>query len=421
MLPSTDCIESSGQKDLTDKIILCSMPKSISILLGAGFSAPMGYPVGNQLNELLLKCDGSDFGFSTDGRMCVDTKGGKPDFGYKTSYDIEFDFCRELIQYFYKKRGYFDYEEFYDFFNYDAKDDPEVETIFRTGEYGTANELGQLLYAIKNIYVQLISHFLKDGEGKSWYDDEGHMGGLIWPGYTGILNCLKKWSEDYIVNVHTLNHDLFFERLNYSDWLQGELCDGFEECGSPYFGDLSVEGRRYKCRLEYFTGRYEKRFRLYKLHGSKDYGIFYGSDGAMLTPEKYVKTRWGIGFSELYKEIGNSKGELEYDRCWINYHADFLTGTTSKIERYSEPLLFKILFQHFRDNLRQAEKLIIIGYGGKDSEINKMILGNFDWKNKPSFIIDPYAGKAIIELRDRIGAKLIEQHLESIDITQLEL
>lgn len=31
--------------------------KSISILLGAGFSAPKGYPIGNEMNENLLNFD----------------------------------------------------------------------------------------------------------------------------------------------------------------------------------------------------------------------------------------------------------------------------------------------------------------------------------------------------------------------------
>ena len=31
--------------------------KSISILLGAGFSAPIGYPIGNDMNESLLDFD----------------------------------------------------------------------------------------------------------------------------------------------------------------------------------------------------------------------------------------------------------------------------------------------------------------------------------------------------------------------------
>ena len=390
------------------------MSKSISILLGAGFSAPMGYPVGNTLNKLLLECDDSKFGFHTSGSLVVSSDGTKPDFGYKTSYDFQFDFCHDLIQHFNKVKGYFDYEEFYDYFNYDAKDDPDVEALFNSKNYGTETDVNQMLDGIKNIYTQLVSHFLKDREGNSWYDDTAHMCGPIWPGYTGILNCLQNWGKEYIVNVHTLNHDLFFERLNISDWLQGELCDGFEELGSPYFGDLSVKSRHYKCRLQQYTGKYDKKFRLYKLHGSKDYGVYYAPNGEVLVPEKYVKTRWGVGFSELYKEVQKENGELTYDRCWINYHADFLTGTTSKIERYAEPLLFKELFQRFRDNLKAAEKLIIIGYGGRDSEVNKMIIENFDYKNKPSFIIDPYPGDAVKDLQKQIGAKLLEVQLENI-------
>ena len=38
--------------------------KSISILLGAGFSAPMGYPIGNELNEKLLNFEHKNVFFS---------------------------------------------------------------------------------------------------------------------------------------------------------------------------------------------------------------------------------------------------------------------------------------------------------------------------------------------------------------------
>lgn len=81
------------------------MNKSVSFLLGAGFSAPMGYPVGNVLNNLLLNCTGDDFAFHTNGELCVSNGGKKPDFGYKTSYDFEFDFCRDLMHHFNKKMG----------------------------------------------------------------------------------------------------------------------------------------------------------------------------------------------------------------------------------------------------------------------------------------------------------------------------
>ena len=62
--------------------------KSISFLLGAGFSAPKGYPIGNQLNEKLLTCTGDNFAFSPSGTLVVNNDGTKPDLGYKNQYDI---------------------------------------------------------------------------------------------------------------------------------------------------------------------------------------------------------------------------------------------------------------------------------------------------------------------------------------------
>lgn len=167
--------------------------------------------------------------------------------------------------------------------------------------------------------------------------------------------------------------------------------------------------------MERYTGKYDKKFRLYKLHGSRDYGVYYTSQGAMASPEKYLKTRYGIGFGELYKEKTNDKGELEYEHCWFNYHADFLTGTTSKIERYKEPLLYKTLFELFRQNLKEAQQLFIIGYGGKDSEVNRMLLENFDYKNKKSFIIDPFAGKQVNDLATKLNSTVIAKHLNDIN------
>ena len=247
------------------------------------------------------------------------------------------------------------------------------------------------------------------------------MGGAIFPGYTGILNCLKKLSADFILNVHTLNHDLFFERLNHSDWLSGQVCDGFEELGSPYYGKLSVDSRIYHPRLESYTGNYDKKIKLFKLHGSRDYGVYYGSKGALATPEKYLKTRYGINVGELYKEKSDDNGKLVYEHCWFNYHADFLTGTTSKIERYKEPLLYKLLFNLFRKNLKEAKMLLIIGYGGKDTEINKMLLDNFDYKHKPNYIVDLYAGANVLSLAKSLNSTVVKKHLEVVQLTDIGL
>lgn len=392
------------------------MVTSKSLLIGAGFSAPMGYPIGNKLNDLLVKCRGDEFAFHTSGKLTVSDDGKKPNFGYKTSYDVCFDFCITLIELFNTRKGCFDYEEFYDFMLDEANEDQEVKEIAKpfVGQFGTVE---QLIFKLRNIYNQLVSYYLKDKDGKRWYDDEPYLIGPILPGYSGILNSLKAmFAEIDVVNIHTLNHDMFFERLDTTDWIAGELCDGFEEFGSPYFGQLTSNGRSYNCRLERYTGVYSKKYRLYKLHGSFDYGVYYNMKEIMALPETYVKTRWGIGFGELLKETTNDKGGLYYERCWVNYHADFLTGTTSKIERYKEPLLYNGLFKMFRENLSNSESLTIIGYGCKDTEVNRMIVENFRHKTKPSYIIDPFPGKNVHDFKELIGAKLIEKHLEDISI-----
>lgn len=395
------------------------MNKSISILLGAGFSAPIGYPIGNDLNNLLLNCKNDNHVFCSSGTLVVMSDGSTPDIGYKTSYGFEYDFCIRLIEYFNEIKGYFDYEEFYDFIKYELKENQEIENIGKPFLSPYHDTVKNLISGLINIYTQLVSYYLVDREGNKYYDNAGYMSGFIFPGYTGILNCLSKLGKDSIINIHTLNHDLFFERFNSSDWLKGELCDGFQELGSPYYGELDVNGRTYLCRLARYTGQYEKKYRLYKLHGSRDYGIFYGTKGIISTPEIYIKTRFGIGFSELYKEKQNEDLTYEYERCWINYHADFLTGTTSKINRYNEPILYKKLFEYFKQNLKDAELLVIIGYGGKDSEINQLLEDNFDYKNKSCIIIDPYPGIKVKELSQRIGAEIIQKHLDEICIEEI--
>ena len=61
--------------------------------------------------------------------------------------------------------------------------------------------------------------------------------------------------------------------------------------------------------------------------------------------------------------------------------------------------------------------LIIIGYGCKDKGINEMIKDNFDYKNKPSFIIDKYAGASVETFAQKINAKIIKESIDRIDKT----
>src|ERR1035437_9061070 len=230
--------------------------KPISFLLGAGFSANKGYPIGSKLNNLLLNCDLNKIGFHTDGRLMVSTDGKKPSIGYKTSYDINSEFCLELFKLFNSKRGYFDYEEFYDFLKDKAEADSEVQKIASTYFGAHFSSVNDLLFGCDNILNQLISHYIKDEDGNRHYDAEPFLISDSYPGYTGIMNAIKSYSQDNIIHVHTLNHDLFFENFTRTQFLDG-LSDGFEELGSPYYGDITIEGRSYRCRIPHYTGKYK--------------------------------------------------------------------------------------------------------------------------------------------------------------------
>ncbi len=388
--------------------------KSISFLLGAGFSAPKGYPIGNGMNNGLLNFDDKDVDFSPSGELVIYKNGRKPQFQIEGVYNVHqkyFIFCKRLIkEYSIAHDGKFDYELFYDFIKSDEVKEKRYQVLcddllseFESFEY--------YLFNVPHIYNQMVEYLLKDREGKNRYDDEPFkINNVDW--YNGFLDYLSQLSHEYIINVHTLNHDLLFESFNNTGYINNSISDGFDEYGSEYYGKLIHDNRTYHCRLERYTSRYNTPIRLFKLHGSLDYVPFYREvENGFMIPDKYVKIKWGIGASDIMK---SRKSKIGYDVSPFEYHADFLTGTTSKIQRYNEPLLFKKLFKRFKKNLRQADKLIIIGYGCKDEGINEIIKEYFDYNHKPSFIVDKYAGEGVVEFGKSINAVLHKIDIDSI-------
>ncbi len=412
--------------------------KSISILLGAGFSAPMGYPVGDDMNDSVSDFDNRCVDFSPSGKLAISKDGKKTEFqmeGILNEHQKYFIFCKLLIKEYSKAHNNrFDYELFYDFIKSDEAKAERYRALCR--DLLTENDTYEnYLFNIRHIYNQMIAYLLKDGNGKSNYDDEpyqmndfnGYDNKLDkindiddkpkqfkdLDSYNQFLKILSQLSEKFIINVHTLNHDLLFESFNKKEALVDKSSDGFDEFGSEYYGQLKQGNITYNCRLERYTGRYNTPVRLFKLHGSLDYVPFYRRTvNNIMIPDKYVKIKSGISAGDIIKSC---KSKMKYDASPFEYHADFLTGTTSKIKRYNEPILFKKLFKKFEKNLRQAEKLIIIGYGCKDEGINDIIKEHFDYKHKPSFIIDKHAGEVV----EKFG-KDINAVLKKIDINDIK-
>lgn len=294
---------------------------NISLLLGAGFSVDRGYPTAKILNNKITSLGKDEFFVHTSGTFCPLAKGEEDPCWYSSYYKQKL-FTIDFIK-FYAERHDFNYEEFYDYYIGLANgkiSDSEFEAFcqrFRDS-YGvddTSNEA--FLDGHNELFNQIIDSFLVNREGKKYYEPIHHCK-PIYPKYSGFLYCLESLGVDNVVHIHTLNHDLFFEDFKSSDWLQGDLSDGFKELGSPYYGLLQD---RYRVRLSYFTNEYETRYRLYKLHGSTDQYPYYLQHTGL---DAYIKIKPGIGETDFFKEVSDDQGELNYENCWINYHSDFL-------------------------------------------------------------------------------------------------
>lgn len=391
--------------------------KSISLLLGAGFSAPMGYPIGNDLNKKLQDYQCFNVNVSPDGKLYF-LNPNKTACTACNPYNVYLKCCISLIKE-YSKQNQFDYEEFFEFL---AKKEylNESSTYFKICKSFTDKTItiDNISSNIEAIYNQMVSSLLRDGDDMIWYDNIPYHIGKI-DEYDGFLNLLKEWQKDSIIHVHTLNHDMLFESFNRTDYISGEICDGFEEMGSDYYGELrTMENRTYHVRLKRFTGLYNRNIRLYKLHGSLDYVLYYKTtEDGILIPDKYVKTRYGIGYDNLLRDthIGGT-----YERYPFAYHANYLTGTNSKIRKYEDPFLFKPLFESFKKNLQNSELLIIIGYGCKDKGINEIIANYF--KGKRIYIVDPYCdeNETIHEFAKRIDAQIIKTQISDLSMDEFK-
>ena len=192
--------------------------KHISILIGAGFSAPKGYPIGNTLNNNILNFEKYNVDSSPNGVLCCSKTGEKPVFqveGILNLHQKHFIFCNRLIKK-YAETHKFDYEEFYDFIKSEEVKNPCYETLCDDllDEY---TDYRSLVFSLPDIYNQMVGFLLKDKDGKSFYESLPYHNGFV-EYYDGFLKYLSHLKEEYIIDVHTLNHDLLFESFNRTEF-----------------------------------------------------------------------------------------------------------------------------------------------------------------------------------------------------------
>ena len=210
--------------------------ESVAFLLGAGFSIPMGYPTGSAVNKSILDFVNQPVAFSPAGEMVTGIDGTKPDFGYENNFDKEFCLCKELIAAYNKKVAEFDYEQFMDVLRSKNLYDDYAPIIDKyvsdaVTPYSLAGNL-------PDIYSQMVAHLLKDSNNKSWYEGlPNHIGPYLTgprSSYNSFLQYVAKLKKEYLVNIHTLNHDLLLESFSRSEYFSGDISDGFDDFGSRF-------------------------------------------------------------------------------------------------------------------------------------------------------------------------------------------
>jgi hypothetical protein len=342
--------------------------KNISFLLGSGFSVPAGYPTTTKLNERLCKIDTSEICIENDGsaRFMYD---GEVDPNADWTNVTEKKFVQEFLTFYSDQvlapNGLdFHYETFYDYYS-DALDSRNYELLasFPDGfrrKHSVDEDNDYLLLHFHCTFSQLIAWELRDRH------EHGYLLKPYPPPYRRFLDLAEILGKTHRVHFHSLNHDLYMEGLAQSESLRGEMDDGFEDLGSPYFKRMPNKNGEYKERLSRFIDSFEKPFCLYKLHGSIDqFWIMHNGR------HDWIKLRKGMNRWGILKEV-KEHGFLRYVGQSADVVPDFLTGTKSKIKRY-EGGYYQEMLNHFRNNLQSSNTLIIIGYGFGDEKINEFI------------------------------------------------
>jgi hypothetical protein len=358
--------------------------ENISLLIGSGFSKPAGFPTTSKINERLKKIDVSAVCKHTSGATWFLNDDADPNSHWMGIW--ERNFIQEFIQ-FYNDRVLtngeeFHYEFFYDYYHEHMVNDnyPDDLSSFMqdfTRKYDLDKNAHDLLFQFDLCYNQLIADLLGKQFKRSCLAKPYH------PSCDKFLHLVEILSQRFIVNLHSLNHDLYLEYLSHSDSIQSNMDDGFDEFNSPYFGKFLTDNERYMVRLSRFTDKFVQPFRLFKLHGSIDRYWFKGNDNTEL-----IRLKFGLGKTDVYKEVIED-GQYKYEDSPLYYYPDFLSGTTYKTRRYSKGSYYPTIFNHFEKNLRSSDYLIIIGFGFGDSVIENKVKDSFlTSNNKTIFIVD---------------------------------
>lgn len=377
--------------------------ENISFLLGAGFSIPEGYKGVKELNQIFVDVKDDEFSVNTDGTLRIYSHFNSSYNKYKPIFIR----CLKYYNFFHQ----FDYEKFFDFLKTNEERQNLIFNLYLSWlrkNSGVLHGNKEVISKMINFLNQLVFEFLS--HPKACKLQSQYLNKPDYPNYNGFLNTIENLkNQGANINFHTLNHDLLLEKLMNSAWLQNNYSDGFTKSNTQFYG---IDDTGAKVPLAYFDNKYPNQIKIFKLHGSFDYYPYHFKNSKSI--DSYVKVDFNIGPSNLFKNVTNPAIEEAND--FGNYHSDFLSGTTSKIRRYNETFYFNLL-NHFENNLKNSDRLIIIGYGCSDKGINNLIKKHF--RSKKISIINPKPGNEVKRFARMLNARLLEKYVDHMTINDL--
>lgn len=357
----------------------------ITILTGAGFSVPAGFPTAKRLGEVLLSINERDYFIHTDQVLYPDPSGEVD--GSLDSLETLPNLLSFLREYAENINTDFNYEDFFDKINHLQEEMPlniREKVLGQNSDNLAAVEL--LRQAMVRAFQQLLKYQLMIEDER--FDE-----------YDGFLKFIRSFSPNSCINIHTLNHDTFMERLLSRSGV--EFSDGFSD-DSPYYYQPCGSGDKIKSQV-YDDAYPDTGISLYKLHGSINYFKSYiatGETQSGLSQYRAVDVFKcnGIMGGDMYIKTGE-----DYKPCFA-LDPLFLSGTKSKIENY-KGLYIEQQIQHFQENVSNADIMLVVGYGFADSKINEYILNNLKHEARV-IVVDKYLTKKDVLERLCINAKI---------------
>ncbi len=357
----------------------------IAFLIGAGFSIPEGYPKTEDINVRLGKIHENEICVHTDGACWFLKKGDTP--RYHTGEDTERLFIQDFLRFYNKEilKKSFNYEKFFDFYTDLIREKSSAETATKFNTFiETFNRekdytiFGNRLVNFDNCFNQLLADFFRKVKEENFEDSI--LSKLCKEKYSFFLELLKFLDNKYKkIHFHSLNHDLLIEKLSYCAVMKANLSNGFTQNGSPYWKENDL-GQ--SIQLNIFVNNFDRKFCLYKLHGSLNQYFIDYPENNMVRVEK------GTYLGKLKLKL-RDKNDYKYIDNY--YSPDFLSGIKVKKRNYERKIYYKPIFKRFKENLEKSNKLIVIGYGLGDDGINNYIEEYFlSKKDSKMLVIDPH-------------------------------